>query len=797
MANGKTARRNKTMTEAKGEREGDDEHLAAARARPRRQPGARRSPGRHARARALRRGLFRRNIPRLGQPSLSNVSLQCKDSNRLVIRHNPGLYVIERQSKGSDIWTHPEISSETIHESLGLSDGAEYRYRASRVSAAGVARPDVTPWFRTHGGRFVPGAAKGVSIGRIEASDEQSGPLRAELHIVPPDDLNCLYHIVHWAEGHELHHYQFDAKRGFRYELNRLRYGRSHTVYVISRNERDLRESANVTLTFATPSCLGFHHNLSICAPARTTGVGIVEQRRGVNTVDLTINWDEPAMHPDNYTIVVQPVDCDNCSVEISVFGNETAAKILGLSYDRQYKIGIIAESEGGSSFEWTLFSAARESSIAGMHPAVAVSALATLFIFGMIVCTLCRCKKLGVHYCHYNFFEDIGRNGVTLDVIKSPLKSSLGYDLEESSKTKDKFEIAADRLRVKKILGSGIGGIVKLATLQDDQKRTYDVAVKVLREDASAEDVRNFHREILLMKSAGNHPNIVSLIGCCTISKYPVLIVEYCSKGDLLSYLKQMLEETTTAFSKQIEWPAHTELSPFLPQENANSSCAINNRLYDVQTAEALIESKISPKDLLNFARQVASGMEFLSSNRIVHRDLAARNVLVCADRTVKISDFGLSRDIYQENVYKKQGDGKLPFKWMAIEALTHQVYTSQSDVWSFGILLYEIVTLGGNPYPALEAGEILHLLKSGYRMERPSNCGSQLYELMRLCWHENPMKRPSFNELKLHLDKLISTMASNEYLNLTVLLREPHFRQFGAFERKDRNILMMPSIT
>ncbi|XP_031831224.1 uncharacterized protein LOC116426431 isoform X9 [Nomia melanderi] len=197
-----------------------------------------------------------------------------------------------------------------------------------------------------------------------------------------------------------------------------------------------------------------------------------------------------------------------------------------------------------------------------------------------------------------------------------------------------------------------------------------------------------------------------------------------------------------------------------------------IVNRLYDIQQDVARCTETVSALDLLNFARQIVTGMEFLSSSRIIHRDLAARNILVCAGAIVKISDFGLSRDVYQENLYRKQGNGKLPLKWMAIEALTHQIYTTQSDVWSFGILLWEIVTMGAHPYPDVSMNAILKFLKSGYRMGRPFNCSVELYDIMLSCWNVIPQSRPTFTQLGERLDTLICDQSDNEYLIIDKIL-------------------------
>uniref|UniRef100_A0A3Q1IDD3 Fibroblast growth factor receptor n=1 Tax=Anabas testudineus TaxID=64144 RepID=A0A3Q1IDD3_ANATE len=307
-------------------------------------------------------------------------------------------------------------------------------------------------------------------------------------------------------------------------------------------------------------------------------------------------------------------------------------------------------------------------------------------------------------------------------------------YDLPEDPR----WEFARDRLTLGKPLGEGCFGQVVMAEAlgidKDKPKEAVTVAVKMLKDDATEKDLSDLVSEMEMMKMIGKHKNIINLLGACTQDGPLYVIVEYASKGNLREYLRARR-------------PPGMEYS------------------YDIARVS---DEQLTFKDLVSCTYQVARGMEYLASQKCIHRDLAARNVLVTESNVMKIADFGLARDVHNIDYYKKTTNGRLPVKWMAPEALFDRVYTHQSDVWSFGVLMWEIFTLGGSPYPGIPVEELFKLLKEGHRMDKPGNCTNELYMMMKDCWHAISSQRPTFKQLVEDLDRILTLSTNEEYLDL-----------------------------
>ncbi|CAL4089410.1 unnamed protein product, partial [Meganyctiphanes norvegica] len=172
---------------------------------------------------------------------------------------------------------------------------------------------------------------------------------------------------------------------------------------------------------------------------------------------------------------------------------------------------------------------------------------------------------------------------------------------------------------------------------------------------------------------------------------------------------------------------------------------------------------------DLIWWSRQIAQCMGYLANRKVLHGDLAARNLLLTDNNVLKISDFGMSRDLYKRDIYTKKGNDLMPIKWMSIEAIRDHIFSIQSDVWAFGVTLWEIFTLGNSPYPGTEINEnFLAMLESGYRMKQPKYANDDIYEIILSCWREEPTERPSFTSLAECLAEMMDSTIKKQFLSL-----------------------------
>ncbi|XP_044055287.1 tyrosine-protein kinase ABL2 isoform X1 [Siniperca chuatsi] len=257
-----------------------------------------------------------------------------------------------------------------------------------------------------------------------------------------------------------------------------------------------------------------------------------------------------------------------------------------------------------------------------------------------------------------------------------------------------DKWEMERTDITMKHKLGGGQYGEVYVGVWK---KYNLTVAVKTLKEDTM--EVEEFLKEAAVMKEV-KHPNLVQLLGVCTLEPPFYIVTEYMPHGNLLDYLRDC----------------------------------------DKEEVNAVV--------LLYMATQISSAMEYLEKKNFIHRDLAARNCLVGENHVVKVADFGLSR-LMTGDTYTAHAGAKFPIKWTAPESLAYNTFSIKSDVWAFGVLLWEIATYGMSPYPGIDLSQVYDLLEKGYRMEQPEGCPPKVYELMRACWQWSPLDRPSFAEI------------------------------------------------
>ncbi|XP_020924440.1 macrophage-stimulating protein receptor isoform X7 [Sus scrofa] len=310
-------------------------------------------------------------------------------------------------------------------------------------------------------------------------------------------------------------------------------------------------------------------------------------------------------------------------------------------------------------------------------------------------------------------------------------LNSALLADVKDVLIPHERVVTHTDR-----VIGKGHFGVVYHGEYIDEAQNRIHCAIKSLSRascpepDSSCsagitelEEVEAFLREGLLMRGL-HHPNVLALIGIVLPPEgLPRVLLPYMRHGDLLQFIRS-------------------------PQRNP------------------------TVKDLISFGLQVARGMEYLAEQKFVHRDLAARNCMLDESFTVKVADFGLARDILDKEYYSVQQHhhARLPIKWMALESLRTYRFTTKSDVWSFGVLLWELLTRGAPPYPHIDPFDLTHFLAQGRRLPQPEYCPDSLYEVMQRCWAVDPAARPTFGALAGEVECLVAALRGDHYVQLPV---------------------------
>ncbi|KAG8180786.1 hypothetical protein JTE90_012965 [Oedothorax gibbosus] len=270
-----------------------------------------------------------------------------------------------------------------------------------------------------------------------------------------------------------------------------------------------------------------------------------------------------------------------------------------------------------------------------------------------------------------------------------------------------DEWEIDRDKIELLAELGQGSFGMVYKGKMHSiNGKPMIPCAAKTVNESATLRERIEFLQEASVMKAFNCH-HVIKLLGVVSKGQPTLVVMELMPNGDLKTYLRSHRPD---------EYP-------------------------DMQPPTL--------KQILQMAAEIADGMAYLAAKKFVHRDLAARNCMVAEDLTVKIGDFGMTRDIYETDYYRKGGKGLLPVRWMSPESLKDGIFDSQTDVWSYGVVLWEMATLASQPYQGLSNEDVLKFVIAGNTMNEPEDCPEKLYQLMAMCWHKNSKARPTFIEI------------------------------------------------
>ncbi|OXA57985.1 Proto-oncogene tyrosine-protein kinase receptor Ret [Folsomia candida] len=581
---------------------------------------------------------------------------------------------------------------------------------------------------------------------------------------------------------------QSKPEQAFWAVLDKIQFEKTYTINIMEKFGFG-RESGPAHIIVNVESCLTLaNFNLSLCPPPPPANVRVENETASSFWIAWDGFYDQNSISQISYynITVDRYLNVNNPGIyraskplfKSSVPGNQTRIEVKNITGPQSIKILVVAKSIGGMSEP-------SEGRAVVHFLKDDVPWTKSLEKFWMVIVIVVILLMTIVVILYLKSFRDrLHRNKEKKEMWKK-------WDEETPTPHVDryptKWEIDFGNLVLHDVVGKGQFGEVRKATLYRKGGKTT-VAVKTLRvqpdttsdddetEDGSlAKDIidKFFREEFEILMGIEPHQHVVGLVGLVR-EPTPALVVQFCDGGDLQTHLRKA---APVKVDRKRSSPVPSMMGSMVQlQSNAEvrvQLSMVTNEAYFIKTNDD-IGCSVSPLDLLSYARQVACGMEFLSNNKIIHRDLAARNILIKFDgpeknRVLKIADFGLSRDVYEQNWYKKRSKGKIPVKWLAIECLLKEVYTIKSDVWSYGVLLWEIVTFGATPYPGIDNVRMYDVLKDGYRMTKPENCSKELFDLMTQCWDEDPDARPDFTTIRRKIEELIGNCGdAANYLNL-----------------------------
>ncbi|XP_063278562.1 ephrin type-A receptor 5 isoform X5 [Prinia subflava] len=480
------------------------------------------------------------------------------------------------------------------------------------------------------------------------------------------------------------------------------------------------------TLDEASTSCLCEEHYFRKESDpptmACTTPSPVSTVKKGKITKNsISLSWQEPD-RPNGIILEyeIKYFEKDQETSYTIIKSKETTITADGLKPGSAYVFQIRARTAAGYGgfsrrFEFETSPVLAASSDQSQIPIIVVSVTVGVILLAVVIGFLLSGRRCGYSKAKQDPEEEkmhFHNGHIKLPGVRTYVDP---HTYEDPNQAVHEFakEIEASCITIERVIGAGEFGEVCSGRLKLQGKREFPVAIKTLKVGYTEKQRRDFLGEASIMGQF-DHPNIIHLEGVVTKSKPVMIVTEYMENGSLDTFLKKN-------------------------------------------------DGQFTVIQLVGMLRGIASGMKYLSDMGYVHRDLAARNILINSNLVCKVSDFGLSRVLEDdpEAAYTTRG-GKIPIRWTAPEAIAFRKFTSASDVWSYGIVMWEVMSYGERPYWEMTNQDVIKAVEEGYRLPSPMDCPAALYQLMLDCWQKDRNSRPKFDEIVSILDKLIRNPSS-----------------------------------